>query len=400
MKLLYVTSTFPYGPGEGFLEAELAALRRLGDEITVVPLRRARGVVHEDATRLGARVEAHSLAAPRVLAGALAELVRQPQACARLLRELFRSRSRRILAKNLAAFPKALWVARRARGLGVEHVHAHWAATTATLALVAGELSGVPWSFTAHRWDIAEDNLLALKLRRASWVRAIDEGGASRLAVAGGAGAGDVEVLHMGVTLPPLRPFTNGTGDPRLLTAGFLYEVKGHRDLAEALALLAAEGREVSWDVAGDGPLRDPIAEQVARLGLGERVRLLGFVSHDELLARLRRREWAAVVLPSVETADGVHEGIPVSLVEAMASGVPVVATATGGIPELLDGGAGLLVPQRDPAALAAALERLLADPGLSGELARRGRERVEESYDADKVAARLHERFRTAAEG
>jgi colanic acid/amylovoran biosynthesis glycosyltransferase len=399
MRLLYVTSTFPYGEGEGFLVPEVTALGRLGNEVTVVPLRRAKSIVHADAQRLAARVEAEPLLGLRVLRAAAGELAHSPRGCARLLRTLLRSRTRRILAKNLIAFPKALWLARRARELGVEHIHAHWAATTATLALVASELTGIPWSFTAHRWDIAEDNLLALKLRRASYVRAINELGARELARCGGDGVPEPEVLHMGVELPPPpAPGRGGSHGFRFLTAAFLYEVKGHLDLADALALLVARGHSVHWDVAGDGPLRGPLVDRIGELGLERSVRLLGFVSHDALLDRLGKGEWAAVVLPSVETADGVREGIPVSLIEALAHGVPVVATATGGIPELLDGGAGLLVPPRDPAALAAALERLREEPGLGEELARRGRDRVERGFSAERVAARLQERFEAAA--
>lgn len=395
MRLLYVTSRFPYGAGEVFLAPEVAALARLGDEITIVPLRGGRDVVHEDAQRLRARLEAQPLLGPRVLAGALRELARRPGACLRVLRELFASRTPRILGKNLLAFPKGLWLAGLTRERRIGHIHAHWSATTATLALIAGELTGTPWSFTAHRWDIAEDNLLALKLRRASYARAIDERGARALTLAEGSERA-VEVLHMGVELPPVAARGNGRAAARILTAAYLYEVKGHRDLADALARLAVDGRLVGWDVVGDGPLRGPLTEKVRRLGLGESVQMLGFVSHDELLERLRAGEWAAVVLPSVET-DDAHEGIPVSLVEAMANGVPVVATATGGIPELLEGGAGLLVPQRDPAALAEALERLLGDAGLREELVHRGRERVEESFDVERVAAALHDRFRAA---
>jgi colanic acid/amylovoran biosynthesis glycosyltransferase len=400
MRLLYVTSTFPFGVGEGFLVPEIAALSRLGNELTVVPLRGSRRIVHEDAQRLAVRVEAESLLAPRVLGAAVGELVRSPRVCTRLLRELFRSRTRRILAKNLIAFPKALWLARRARALGVEHIHAHWAGTTATLAFVAGELTGIPWSLTAHRWDIAEDNLLALKLRRASYVRAINELGAQELARRGGDDATKPEVVHMGVEVPrsPAARRAGVSGDLRILTAAFLYEVKGHADLAEALALLVARGYPVHWDVAGDGPLRGPLVERISGLGLERNVRLLGFVPHDALLERMGKGEWFAVVLPSVETADGVREGIPVSLIEALAAGVPVVATSTGGIPELLEGGAGLPVPPRDPVALAAALERVLADPGLAEELARCGRERVERDFNVERVARRLQERFLTVA--
>jgi colanic acid/amylovoran biosynthesis glycosyltransferase len=395
MKLLYITSAFPFGVGEGFLVSEIEALARLENEIVVAPLRRPRRILHGDAQSLSVHVEAEPLLSPRVLAGALRELARRPGASARALGDLFASRNARILAKNLAAFPKALWLARRARTLGVQHVHVHWAATTATLALVVGRLTGITWSLTTHRWDIAEDNLLAVKLRRASYVRAINVLGAQELARRSENGALEPEVLHMGVDVPPHAPAAESLPGPfRILTAASLLEVKGHVHLAEALALLVARGRRVEWDVAGDGPVRSLLAERIAALGLEPNVRLLGFVPHDELLRGMRAAQWTAVVLPSIETDSGVREGIPVSLIEAMAHGLPVVATDTGGIPELLHDGAGIVVPQRDPAALAEALERLIADVGLRRELCCRGRERVEREFSATAVAACLHERF------
>jgi glycosyltransferase involved in cell wall biosynthesis len=116
-------------------------------------------------------------------------------------------------------------------------------------------------------------------------------------------------------------------------------------------------------------------------------------LDHGEVLRRLASREWAAVVLASGAT-DEAQEGVPVSLMEAMASLVPVVATDSGGTGELVDGGAGLLVPVGDSAALAAALRAVVTDLDLRRGLARAGRRRVAEAFDVRTVAAELRERF------
>ena len=129
-------------------------------------------------------------------------------------------------------------------------------------------------------------------------------------------------------------------------------------------------------------------------LALPEKSDFLGAVSHDDLLARLAAGDWDVAALPSVVTASGELEGIPVSLVEAMAHGLPALATATGAIPELLDDGAGLLVPPADPGALADALEQLAGDPDLRTRLGTAGRLRIEEQYDVDRVAEQLGARF------
>ena len=119
---------------------------------------------------------------------------------------------------------------------------------------------------------------------------------------------------------------------------------------------------------------------------------------HGRLLEELAGGRWDVVVQPSVVLPDGETEGIPVTLLEAMAHGVPVVASAIGGIPELLDGNAGLLVPPDDPGALADALARLAADPELRAGLAVSGRRRIAEEFEAGSVARRLSQLFETAA--
>ena len=122
-------------------------------------------------------------------------------------------------------------------------------------------------------------------------------------------------------------------------------------------------------ELVGDGPERDRIVRRARERGVAERVSLLGARSSEEVRATLAGAR--AFALPSVRLPSGRMEGIPVALMEAMASGVPVVATRLSGIPELVeDGVTGLLVEPHDPERLAAALERLLADDALAAELA------------------------------
>jgi glycosyltransferase involved in cell wall biosynthesis len=397
VRLVYVTSSFPFGHGEGFLVAELRALERLGHEVTVVPALARGPVVHEDARAFLARVRDAPLVSAHVVAAAGRGVARAPGAAAGQLGAVARSRSPRILSKNISAFPKALWLAEVVRELGADHVHAHWAATSATLAMVASEVGGVPWSLTVHRWDIREDNLLARKAASASFVRAISRDGLRDLRRRAGSAADDAFVLHMGVEMPPAPgpPRAREDGAPfRVLVPANLLEVKGHRHLVEAVGLLRARGVPVLVALAGQGPLRGELESQIARLRLGETCTLVGQLSHVELLGRLAAGEWDAVVLASVETPSGEKEGIPVSLLEAMGHGVPVVGTDAGGVPELLGDGAGLLVPPADPVALAGAIEQLASDEAGRGRLALAGRERVERDFDVDAIARELAAQF------
>jgi len=243
----------------------------------------------------------------------------------------------------------------------------------------------VPWSLTAHRWDIREGNLLRTKASSACFVRAISEAGARELQERVGIEGWRPVVLRMGVELPSGQATPREDTELRLVTPANLLPVKGHRYLFEALAGL----ERVSLDVAGEGPLR---AELEGR-ALGLPVEFLGAISHSELLTGLVDGRWDAVVLPSAPTPEGDQEGVPVSLIEAMAAGVPVVSTSSGAIPELVTEGTGLLVPPADPAALRGALEQL-RDTGLRRRLSAAGRGRVETEFDVDRVAARLGELF------
>ena len=172
--------------------------------------------------------------------------------------------------------------------------------------------------------------------------------------------------------------------------------VKGHRYLIEAVKMLRAKGLRVRLLLAGEGALRRPLEGIVRDMGLTDQVEFLGHLDHHHLLAHYAPGENAvdAVVLPSVDLGDGIQEGIPVALVEAMSYAIPVIATRTGGIPELLTAGSGILVEEADAGALAAAIETLATDPGKLRRVRRCGRMRVEASFDASLVARELARRM------
>jgi glycosyltransferase involved in cell wall biosynthesis len=396
--ILYVTSSLPYGPGEAFVIPEILALRRRGHEVTVVPVHGRGPVLHDDAQELLDATLERSLLSLDIVRGATRQLLRRPGPSLRAARQLLGSRSPRILLKNLAVLPKALWLGSQAERRGVNHIHAHWGATSSTMAMVASRLSGTPWSVTVHRWDIEEDNLLATKARSATFVRAINDIGLRKLGARTNGRARETFVLHMGVDLA--AGTTTPRADGRVLAAASLREVKGHVYLLDAVGLLRARGVDVHLDCVGDGPLRAELERYLDEHDLGEAVSLVPALPHGELLERLAGGEWSAAVLSSVVTPAGEHEGIPVSLLEAMSVGVPAIGTETGGIPALLGDGAGVLVPERDATALADALERVLTDGDLRAELVAAGRRRVEERFDVELVATELERRFAAANGG
>jgi glycosyltransferase involved in cell wall biosynthesis len=394
MRIVYVTSTLPYGSREAFLIPEVAALAASGHKLTLVPMRPRGGIVHDDVRPFVEATLAAPLFSGAIFLGAVAEAASFPLRTLRALALVLRSRSLRILGKNLSVFAKGVWLSRQARRLKTEHLHAHWASTSSTMALVASEISRIPWSLTAHRWDIAEDNLLEIKAARACFVRAISRRGAGQLASHLAASRRRPLVLHVGIDIPErTTPVPRNEGRFKVLIPADFVEIKGHRHLLDAIRELKTRGVAVQLDLAGDGPLRLEVERQIAEAGLASRVTLLGTVPHARLLRDLRSQRWDAVVLPSVATANG-EEGIPVSLVEAMAAGIPVLSTRTGAIPELLDGDAGLLVQAGDPVALADGLETLVRDPDLRKQVAERGRRRALAEFNVLAVASALMQRF------
>lgn len=161
-------------------------------------------------------------------------------------------------------------------------------------------------------------------------------------------------------------------GDPALLVLARLDDQKGHRFLIDAIGQLVRRWPRLTALFAGDGPLKDALSAQCAALGLGGRVRFLGY--RDDIPRLLAAAD--VVVLPSL------YEGLPLAAIEALAAGRPLVASAVDGTPEVvIDGETGLLVPPADPLALAAAIERILADPPLAARLGEAGRQHVQQNF-------------------
>jgi colanic acid/amylovoran biosynthesis glycosyltransferase len=313
----------------------------------------------------------------------------------RALAPILRSRGPVAMLKNLAVYPKGLWLGHLARSWKADHVHAQWGLTTATMAMVASRVSGVPWSCTVHRGDIVDNNLLEIKSRDARFFRVISKDGIGLAAeVCGRALEGDVITLHLGVDVPDRLPEARPLHDPAVLFCpAYLMERKGQRYLIEALALLGGRGIHPRLWLVGEGETCGELEAMTREFGLSECVTFLPNLGHHELLDLYRAGRVDLVVLPAL------HEGIPVCLMEAMAHGVPVLSTSVGGIPELLRDGAGLMVPAKDPASLAEGIERLLGDAELRRQLACAGRRRVDKEFAVAGIVSRLVDHMQSVSE-
>jgi glycosyltransferase involved in cell wall biosynthesis len=400
LKIAYLTVSMPFGPGETFFIPEAQELKSMGHSLLIIPRSPSGTVVNKDARGLETASLREPLLSIRILSGAFMELITHPILTICALIQVIRFGRIGVLLSNLSVFPKALWIAQVVRQRQIEHIHSQWALTTATVAMVASRVSGVPWSFTAHRGDIEPNNLLALKVRQASFVRFISHDGI-RMASSLGASCADSKgvVIRMGVDIPPIdtlkEPLPHAR--PIAICPANLLPVKGHRYLFEAISILKDAGIDVDLEVAGSGALDPELREYAASLGLNDRIRFIGQVPHEELLNRYAKGDVSIVVLSSVKLGEYIHEGVPVCLIEAMAYGVPVVSTNTGAIPELLSSGGGLLVPDKDAPALADAIRTIVCDEETRRHLVKQGRQVVEAEYDVRLTTGSLVEQMANA---
>ena len=387
----YVTAHCPFGAAETFAIAELVELQRQGIDLHLFPVRRDGPVLHAEALALLPVTHAPGLLSPEVLSGALMMMIEAPLRVIRAALDMTVGQRPRVIIKNLAVLPKGLWLGRELRRRGIRHVHAYWSSTAATIAYIAATLANVPLSLTAHSWDISEDNALEQKIRRSVVTRVIADDGISKLSTrVSGEALGRVRKIHLGVAVPPNVPEPESRERLVIAVPASLRPVKGHAYLLAALEQLRDEGIGFECLLFGEGPLRPQLERTIEGASLGDVVRLEGQVPHDALMARFASGAFDVVVLPSVSLPDDVREGIPIGLVEAMANGIPVVATATGGIPELLADGAGSIVQERDSGSMADALRALLEDQTMRRALGLAGRRRVVDEFESSRQTALL----------
>jgi glycosyltransferase involved in cell wall biosynthesis len=300
--------------------------------------------------------------------------------------------------RHIAYLAEACVLARWLRDCGADHLHAHFGTNPAAVALLTRILGGPPYSFTVHgpeEFDRPESLSLREKIAGAAFVVAISSFGRSQLFRWARLEDWDkIRIVRCGVDSAFLDTGSLPVPDvPRLVCVGRLAEQKGQLLLVAAAARLADAGHRLELVLAGDGPMRPQIEEAIRTHGLGDSVRITGWLSNDAVRAEMAAAR--AVVLPSFA------EGLPVVLMEALALGRPVVTTFVAGIPELVrDGVNGWLVPAGDVAALTSALESALgATPAELAAMGAAGAEAARAAHDAAREAAKLAALFEASGQ-
>jgi colanic acid/amylovoran biosynthesis glycosyltransferase len=310
------------------------------------------------------------------------------------------ARAPRKLVRALVTIPLAAAHASHLRRIGVVHVHAHYATYPALAAWWCWRLAGIPYSITPHAHDIFIDqSFLERKVSEARFVIAISEYNRRFLAPFGAGRSAPIHLVRYGIE-PSAYPFRarelHANGPVRTLCVASLQTYKGHAVLLTALARGGGRLRRIELDLVGSGELRQELERLAERLGLAARIRFLGARTENQVIEHLDQAD--LFVLPSIVDSEGSMEGLPNVLIEALACGLPVVTTRLSGIPELvIDGVTGALATPGDPDALAAALERVLDDPGAARRWAEAGRAKVEREFDIKDSSARLAALFMAA---
>ena len=394
VRIVYIVSLFPCW-SETFIVREITEMIRLGADVQIVSLKNpSEEMIQSDARGLLGRVVYPSSGWQSFLA-VLREMALHPMLQISDLAAICRNLAWHpgALAKTLVVWWRSIGMISTIHNLAPSHIHAHWATYPSTAAMLLSKRLNIPYSFTAHAHDIfLEDHLLSDKLRTAKFAVAISAFNKQYLCerVAGAENA-DIKIVHCGVSLPDFPVISEGRDRKLILTIGRLDDIKGFPYLVEACGILHAKGVEFHCEIVGSGPLQASLAARIEALGLASHVRLLGARKQEEVRQLLHHA--GIFALPCVVTSRGDRDGIPVALMEAMASGLPVISTGVSGVPELVeDGVTGLLAESRNAADLAHCLERLLTNDALVAELLVNARHRVEQEFDVQKEALKLHD--------
>ncbi len=390
-RIAYLVSRFPHFT-ETFIVREIHEVLNAGTDVSIYALRDfEQDAVQPAARALLPRVTwGNRLPIGETVRAMVGWLVRRPVRTIGVWGTAIAGnlRSPKFLSRTLLALPAAMTFARRMQRDEVRHLHAHWATHPALAAWVIHRLTGIPYSVTVHAHDLyVERPMIERKLGDANAVVTISEFNRRMLTEIHPPLADRLHVIPCGVPLDDFRP---GDRVPdRVVCVGSLQDYKGQRYLVDAVRILADQGRDLTVVLVGDGDMRSDLEAQVDRLDLGSVVDFAGHQPSGQVTDLLATA--TVVVQPSVVTATGKMEGVPVALMEALASEAAVVATDISGISELvIDGETGRLVPSRDAETLAEAIAALLDDEALRTRLGRAGRRHVAAAYDLERNAARL----------
>jgi glycosyltransferase involved in cell wall biosynthesis len=391
-KLAYLTSQYP-AASHTFIRREIAALRELGWTIDTFSVRPpGPDETRSDADRSEFDRTFYILEQPALafIGAHLAALLRRPGKYLKTfgLALGHRQPGARGLFLAFAHFAESILLARQLERVEVRHLHNHFANSAATVGLLASKLLGIGWSFTMHgisETDYPAGLMLGRKIEEADFVACVSWfGRAQGMRLVSPSHWTKMHVVRCGIPLDKLpTPSPVSSAGKTIVCVGRLSPEKGQAGLLEAFASVRTKHPKASLVLAGDGPDRTNLGAIAKDLGIGDAVTFVGRLTEEDALAEIARSD--VLVLPSF------MEGLPIVLMEAMAIGVPVIASRIAGIPELVeDGKTGLLFTPSNWEELVDCMDRLLSDDKLCAAITRRAKARVLDEFDGRKSAAKL----------
>ena len=292
---------------------------------------------------------------------------------------------------------QATWLGPRLRDQGIKHLHAHFAGLAARTAYWIDRFFGIGFSFTAHANDIFAPKPFEISLGKlfeaARAVVTVSDFGVQFLREKFPSQSEKIERVYNGIEPEKFSIADFVVQPPVLISVGRLIEKKGFADLIEACRFLNERKIRFRCEIIGEGPLEQSLRAQIHSASLENLVVLTGALPQGEVRRRLAGS--AIFVLPSVSETEGGMDNLPTVIMEAMASGLPVVSTRVAGIPEMVqDQITGMLLPEHQPRVLAERLESLLADKALLHSLGDAGRARAADLFAIDKNVQKLRSLF------
>jgi glycosyltransferase involved in cell wall biosynthesis len=392
-KVAYILGTFPILTTT-FIDRELLEAKRIGLDMVLVAIRKSNGGTFSAAVEQLSNETVYLLPVSvfRLMRAHLYFLsARFPSYVGTLWYLLSREHpSFRARFKTLLHFGEGVLAADLLRKYSVEHVHAHFADRATVVAMVIHRLLDIPYSLTAHAFDIyGAPVFLADKIKNAKFAATCTRYNKLHLEKETGH---EVELIYHGLEfgeIPNCASRKKKSGVPAILSVGQLTEKKGFPYLVRACSMLREKGYNFTCEIIGEGPQRPRLSTLIEDLNLEGIVILRGALSHAEVLRAYSKA--TVFVLPCIVAEDGNRDGIPNVILEAMAHALPVISTDISGIPEVLrNQETGLLTESRSADALSAAIARLLDQPSDATAIGQNASEFVREKFDIRRNVRRL----------
>jgi glycosyltransferase involved in cell wall biosynthesis len=395
--IAYLTGHYPM-ISHTFILREVFALRKQGLKVLTCSIRRPSNANFIGADEIAALNETFYVVAAAlnlwcVVLSHLSVLRRSPRGWLSALLLAWRTRPPGVKALlwQFFYFLEAAVLVRHLRQKGVVHLHNHFADSSCSVAMLTSVMSGIPFSFTLHgpaiffepmRWRIDE------KIARACFVACISHFARSQAMLFSDRSHWDkLKIVHCGVDPAKYGRRSRKNYGKRVLFVGRLTAVKGVPLLIEAVASVRKEHPDVRLTIIGDGPDRTALEAQAAALGISRIVTFAGYQPQERVSELFEEADM--LLLPSFA------EGVPVVLMEAMASRLPVIASRVGGVAELVeDGVSGFVISPGDMKTLVERLGTLLSDPGRCAGMGEAGRAKVEAEFSLEREANWLKRLF------